>query len=154
MQPLDTFKITLPNKLDYLDLAQLFVRESAKKIGFTGNALNHIDIAIEEAVSNVMKHTYDAEENRTFDIICENIRTGLKITIKEMGLPFDPSNVKKYEIAESVEESSASGLGLFLISQVMDEYSFHNLGINGKETVMIILLPNAKEISEQIEEII
>lgn len=154
MQPLDTFKITLPNKLEYLDLAQLFVRESAKKIGFSGNALNHIDIAIEEAVSNVMKHTYDAEENRTFDIVCENIRTGVKITIKEMGLPFDPSIVKKFEIAESVEESSASGLGLFLISQVMDEYSFHNLGINGKETIMIKLLPNAKEISEQAEEIV
>jgi serine/threonine-protein kinase RsbW len=129
-------------------MAQLFVRETAKKIGFTGNPLNHIDLAIEESVSNVMKHTFDAEENRTFDIICENIGIGIKIIIKEMGLPFDPSNVKKYKLSDNIEEASASGLGLFLLDKVMDEYSFHNLGIEGKETHFIKYLPNAIELSE------
>lgn len=153
MQIPEILKITLPNKLDYLDIAQLFVRETAKKIGFSGSSLNHIDIAIEEAVSNVMKHTYDAEENRTFDIECENLRNGIKIVIKEMGMPFDPSIVKKYQLADNIDDASTSGLGLFLISKVMDDYSFHNLGIGGKETRMIKLLPNAKELTEQ-EEII
>ncbi len=151
MQIPETLKITLPNKLDYLDIAQLFVRETAKKIGFAGNSLNNIDIAIEEAVSNVMKHTYDAEENRTFDIVCEKLRNGIKIVIKEMGLPFDPSNVKQYKPIGSIEDASTSGLGLFLISKVMDDYSFHNLGINGKEMHMTKFLPEAKEIAEQIE---
>ncbi len=151
MQIPETSKITLPNKFDYLEIAQLFVRETAKKIGFAGSSLNNIDIAIEEAVSNVMKHTYDPEENRTFDIICEKLRNGIKIVIKEMGLPFDPSNVKKYQLTENLEDASTTGLGLFLISKVMDEYSFHNLGINGKETHMIKYLPNAKELAEQPE---
>lgn len=146
MQNQEVLKITLPNKLDYLDIAHLFVREAAKKIGFTGSALNNIEIAIEEAVSNVMKHTYDPEENRTFDIICENLRNGIKIVIKEMGLPFDPTNVKKYKPSENIEEANSSGLGLFLISKVMDDYSFHNLGINGKETHMVKYLPDAKDI--------
>lgn len=153
MQTPEVLKITLPNKLEYLDIAHLFVREAAKKIGFTGSALNNIEIAIEEAVSNVMKHTYDPEENRTFDIACENIRNGIKIVIKEMGLPFDPSNVKKYRPAENIEEANSSGLGLFLISKVMDDYSFHNLGINGKETHMVKYLPDAKNI-EGHEEVI
>ncbi len=151
MQIPEVSKITLPNKFDYLDIAQLFVRETAKKIGFAGSSLNNIDIAIEEAVSNVMKHTYDPEENRTFDIICEKLRNGIKIIIKEMGLPFDPSNVKKYQLTGNLDEASTSGLGLFLISKVMDEYSFHNLGINGKEMHMIKYLPNAKELAEQQE---
>jgi len=151
MQIPETSKITLPNKLDYLDIAQLFVHETAKKIGFSGNSLNNIDIAIEEAVSNVMKHTYDAEENRTFDLICERLHNGIKIVIKEMGLPFDPSNVKKYQLSDKLEEASSSGLGLFLISKVMDDYSFHNLGINGKEMHMTKYLPNAKELPEQPE---
>lgn len=151
MQIPEISKITLPNKFDYLDIAQLFVHETAKKIGFSGNFLNNIDIAIEEAVSNVMKHTYDAEENRTFDIFCEKLRNGIKIIIKEMGMPFDPSNVKKYQPTGNLEEANTSGLGLFLISKVMDEYSFHNLGINGKEMHMIKYLPNVKESAEQAE---
>jgi anti-sigma regulatory factor (Ser/Thr protein kinase) len=146
----EILKITLPNKLDYLDIAQLFVRETAKKIGFSGNPLNHIDIAIEEAVTNVMKHTFDAEENRTFDIICENLNNGIKIIIKEMGLPFDPSNIKKYQKAENPEDADASGLGLFLMSKIMDDYSFHNLGINGKETHLIKYL-TGKDLSDNTQ---
>jgi serine/threonine-protein kinase RsbW len=148
MKHYEISKITLPNKLEYLDMAQLFVRETAKKIGFSGNLLNHIDLAIEESVTNVMKHTFDAEENRTFDIICENTGNGIKIIIKEMGLPFDPSNVKKFQPADNLDDANASGLGLFLLDKVMDEYSFHNLGIEGKETHFIKYLPNSKELSE------
>lgn len=151
MQIPEILKITLPNKLEYLDIAHLFVRETAKKIGFTGTALNNIEIAIEEAVSNVMKHTYDAEENRTFDILCENLGNGIKIVIKEMGLPFDPSNVKKYKPSENLDDASSLGLGLFLISKIMDDYSFHNLGINGKETHMVKYLPDAKDVAIQDE---
>lgn len=147
----ETLKITLPNKLDYLDIAQLFVRETAKKIGFSGNPLNHIDIAIEEAVTNVMKHTFDAEENRTFDIICENIRNGIKIIIKEMGMPFDPANVKKYHPTDNIDEANTSGLGLFLMSKIMDDYSFHNLGIQGKETHLIKYLPGT-DVAENIQD--
>ena len=151
MQNQEILKLTLPNKLDYLDIAHLFVRETAKKIGFQGSHLNNIEIAIEEAVSNVMKHTYDPEENRTFDIICENLGKGIKIVIKEMGLPFDPSNVKKYQPSDNIDDASSSGLGLFLISKVMDDYSFKNLGINGKETHMLKYLPGAAEsASEEI----
>lgn len=155
MQIPEVLKITLPNRLDYLDIAIMFVRETAKKIGFSGSYLNNIEIAIEEAVSNVMKHTYDPEENRTFDILCQNLRTGIKIVIKEMGMPFDPSNVKKYKLSENLDDASSSGLGLYLISKVMDDYSFHNLGINGKETHMTKYLPGAKdapELTEVIEE--
>ena len=41
-------KITLPINIEYLDLAQLFYHETSQKIGFSGNHLNNIDLAIEE----------------------------------------------------------------------------------------------------------
>ena len=134
--------MTFPNKLSYSFVVQLFVREIAKKIGFTGDQLDQIDIAIEESVSNIMVHTSD-EENPTFDIICEKIPGGIKIILKEMGIPFDPERVKKYELTKVLDDLSTSGLGIYLIQKVMDELSFHNLGPQGKETVMIKYLPDA-----------
>ncbi len=143
MENNESIKMTFPNKLNYSFMVQSFVREIAKKIGFAGDELEQIDIAIEESVSNIMVHASD-EENPTFDIICEKIPGGIKITLKEMGIPFDPERIKKYELSKVLDDLSTSGLGIYLIQKVMDELSFHNLGPQGKETVMIKYLPGAQ----------
>ncbi len=137
----DSIKLTFPNKLEYSYLVQQFVREIAKMIGFTGDELNKIDIALEEAVSNVMIHTRD-EGNPTFDIICDHIAGGIRIIIKEMGIPFNPEGIKKYEVSGNLDDLSTSGLGIYLIQNVMDHLEFHNLGTQGKETIMIKFLPD------------
>lgn len=150
MENHESVKMTFPNKLKYSFMVQSFVREIAKMIGFSGDELEQIDIAIEESVSNIMVHASD-EENPTFDIICEKIPGGIKIILKEMGIPFDPERVKKYELTKILDDLSTSGLGIYLIQKVMDELSFHNLGTQGKETVMIKYLPDAASQKHQHE---
>lgn len=150
METHESIKMTFPNKLEYSFIVQSFVREIAKMIGFTGDELEQIDIAIEESVSNVMVHASD-DENPTFDIICAKIAGGIKITIKEKGIPFDPEHIKKYELSKVLDDLSTSGLGIYLIQKVMDELSFHNLGPQGKETIMIKYLPDADKGSNQSE---
>lgn len=137
MENLESISFTIPNKYDYLDIAQKFVYEVAKKIGFKEKSLIQIDIAIEEAVTNIMKHAYDAEESKTFDIICQKIPEGIKITLKETGMPFDPDSIAKFNITKDIKDLSTEGLGIYMIQKVMDDLSFRNLGIQGKETVMI-----------------
>jgi anti-sigma regulatory factor (Ser/Thr protein kinase) len=150
METNESIKMTFPNKLSYSFIVQLFVREIAKVIGFSGGQLDQIDIAIEESVSNIMVHASD-EENPTFDIICEKIPGGIKIVLKEMGIPFDPERIKKYELTKNPDDLSTSGLGIYLIQKMMDELSFHNLGTQGKETVMIKYLANNQEQKNQEE---
>lgn len=131
----DTLKLTLPNAIPYLPLAQSFVRETAAHFGFEGASLSQIELAVEEAVANVMQHGYDAEESQSFDIICEQLPGGIRIIIHEMGMPFDPSRIPEYRPGET------AGMGIFLMKAVMDDCSFHNLGPLGKETHLIKYLP-------------
>jgi len=140
MNDYESIKMTFPNQLNYLYVVQIFVREIAKLGGFAGTELEQIEIAIEESVSNVMVHASD-EENPTFDIICEKIPGGIKITLKEMGIPFDPEQIRKFELTKNLDNLSTAGLGIYLIQKMMDELSFRNLGPQGKETVMIKYLP-------------
>ena len=123
----DTLKLTLPNEMPYLPLAQSFVREAAAHFGFAGASLSQIELAVEEAVANVMQHGYDAEESQAFDIICEHLPGGIRVIIHEMGMPFDPSRIPEYRPGES------AGMGVFLMKAMMDDCSFHNLGPLGKE---------------------
>ncbi len=129
-------KLTLPNDLSYLPVARACVREAAQKFAFAGGDLDHIDLALEEAVSNVIEHAFDAGEESTFDLIVESFARGLRLIIKEKGIPFDPSLLPRYN-PEKVLEEGTSGMGMFLMQEVMDEVSFRNLGPEGKETHLI-----------------
>jgi len=150
METNESIKMTFPNKLSYSFLVQLFVREIASMIGFSGHELNQIDVAVEESVSNIMVHTSE-EELPTFDIVCEKIPGGIKIILKDMGIPFDPEHIKKYELSKNLDDISAAGLGIYLIQKMMDDLSFRNLGTGGKETVMIKYLPGSAALKEHIE---
>ena len=102
METNESIKMTFPNKLSYFFLVQLFVREIAQTVGFSGRELNQIDIAVEESVSNIMVHN-SVEELPSFDIVCEKIPGGIKIILKDMGIPFDPDRIKKYELSKNCD---------------------------------------------------
>jgi anti-sigma regulatory factor (Ser/Thr protein kinase) len=141
MENSEFVRLTVPNDLVYFDLAQRFAGEMAKKIGFRGNELNEIEIAVEESVTYVMTHAYDKEEDKTIDIICQKIEEGLKIIVKDTGIPFDPSRIERFDISRNMEDISTEGLGMYLLRKVLDDLSFHNLGHLGKEIHMVKYLP-------------
>jgi len=126
-------KLTIPNDLSYLTMAINFVLENAAIIGFKDNDIKDIQLAAEEAVSNVIEHAFLPEEDAQFTVICERIPLGLKIIIKDKGQPFDPTAVPKYEPDNPEEAISGGGLGFYLMHQFMDDISFHILGREGKE---------------------
>lgn len=145
MKKQQTVKLTLPLELSYFPLAQSFVHETARKCGFDGSSLSQIDVAIEEAVTNAMKHSFDPEENTTFDILCEPLADGIKIVIKDKGIPFDPDRFPHYKPSRSLEDLSTAGLGVHLMKAMMDECAFHNLGPEGRETHLVKYLRNKPE---------
>lgn len=133
-------RLTLPNDISYLPIAQLCVRELSRKFGFPEEEVDRIDLGLEETVANVVQHAFEIGEAATFDIICQKIPLGMEIIIKDKGLPFDPSQAPDFRPPAS-EADDPAGLGLFLARRAMDKVSFHNLGPEGKETRLIKYLP-------------
>jgi anti-sigma regulatory factor (Ser/Thr protein kinase) len=130
-------RLTLPNDLAYLPMAMTFVRENAAMVGFDDPAIKDIEVAAEEAVSNVIQHAFAPHENAEFSVICERIPLGMKTIIKDKGQPFDPAAAPEYDVDHPEEALSGSGLGLFLMRRFMDDISFHILGREGKEVHLI-----------------
>ncbi len=130
-------KATFPNETAYAPVAVSLAREAAVQIGFEGSALSQIEVAVEEAVTNVQQHAYDAEENSTYDLICEMLPTALKVIIRERGIPFDPGRIPAFKGVQDLDVTSTAGMGVFFMRSLMDECSFHNLGPEGKETRLV-----------------
>lgn len=138
----DYSMLTLPNDRSYVDVAAVYVGEVARKFGFDDNERGDIESAVREAVSNVLEHAYEPNERATFEVACERVPLGMKITVHDRGLPFDPDLVPKCDWKRNGEDEPGSGCGILAMSRVMDEVHFHNLGLQGKEAVLVKYLRN------------
>lgn len=137
-----SFKLTASCDLAALPLVLAYVRESAVLVGFAGEDISRIELAVEEAVSNVIQHAFlEDDEPGAFDIVCEQVTLGLRIIIREKGIPFNPAKAPVFEQSDDLEQVSARGMGMALMRQTMDEVAFHNLGPDGKETRLVKYLP-------------
>ena len=141
----ETVQLTLPNQLSCLPTAQAVVREAARSCGFDDAALSEIEVAVEEAATNVMKHAYDVEENPTFDIVCKRLGDGMQIVLREKGIPFDPKLIPLYKPDLLDLDSPAAGMGFHLMKSMVDDVQFVNLGPEGKETRLLKLFKNAPD---------
>ena len=137
-----SFKLTAPCDMAALPLVLAYVREAAVLVGFAGDDISRIELAVEEAVSNVVQHAFlEDDDPGSFDIVCEQVTLGLRIIIREKGIPFDPGKAPVFEQGDDLEHVSARGMGMALMRQTMDEVAFHNLGPDGKETRLMKYLP-------------
>ena len=150
MKSREFLKVTLPNDASYLPTVQMIVRDMAQRFGFEGQELYKIELGLEEAFMNVVRHAFEEGENGTFDVICERVPKGMKVILKEKGMPFDPKRLPSYTRATSLEDADSPGLGTLLMKEVMDETSFHNLGPEGKETHLFKYL-KSKRIEDYLD---
>jgi anti-sigma regulatory factor (Ser/Thr protein kinase) len=137
-----SFKLTAPCELAALSLVLAYVHEAAVLVGFTGDDISRIELAVEEAVSNVVQHAFlEDDDPGSFDIVCEQVTMGLRIIIREKGIPFDPEKASVFEQGDDLEHVSARGMGMALMRETMDQVAFYNLGPDGKETRLVKYLP-------------
>jgi len=135
--PCEYSKLTIPNDPAYTAIASIYVRQVADKFGFETSDLELIVKSVIEAVTNVILHAFEPTEKASVEIACERVPLGLKITVRDKGLPFDPAQVPECPFPEQARKSYVPGCGLFVMKEVMDEVYFNNLGHDGKETVLI-----------------
>jgi serine/threonine-protein kinase RsbW len=142
-------KLTIQNDIASLHEAQACLSSVAGRIGFSGHDNKHLQLALEEALTNVIRHSFAPGELADIDIEFTQIPLGLRISIWVKGIPFDPALFPVYSRKELEENLNDRGLGNYLVRQVMDEYAYINHGRDGIEAIMVKNLP-----AQSIEEII
>jgi anti-sigma regulatory factor (Ser/Thr protein kinase) len=133
--------LTVPNDISYLPAIQAYAWEIAEKLAFQKMDIQMMLLALEEAIVNVVKHAFEPSERATYQVIFEPISSGLKIIIKDKGLPYAPSLVPEYIVPTGLDDIPGAGLGSYLMKKSVDELAFYNLGREGKELHLIKYLP-------------
>lgn len=120
------------NKRFTAELDQLYqmlehILAHAKKAGFDRKILTKIELALEEALVNIINYGYPNKVG-SIDLKCEVLsdQPGLKIDIKDWGVPFNPiAEAAKYnpDLSKS-KEIVVGGCGIFFIVNMMDQASY------------------------------
>ena len=127
--------LTLENDINNIPLLNDFVSEVAEEIGFDDEATMELNLAIEEAVVNVMKYAYPLGTKGDMNITAECNDIRMKFTITDSGMPFDPTTKEDADTTLSAEDRPIGGLGIYLVRQLMDSMNYER--INGKNVLTL-----------------
>lgn len=137
-------KISIPNDLIFGRLVAENAKSLSGILGFSARAAQEIEMATEEIASDIIQKAFEREQEDYIDITFNLNAAGLEIVINEQGLPYDPALEKKYSPEILKNSWSDKGLGMYLVKKVLDGFSFHNLGRQGKETRLFKYLDQAR----------
>ncbi len=124
----DICHISLPCDINETPRLGEWVEEVCQKAGFSPAAVMQANLAIEEAVVNVMKYAYPNGTSGEVQIESIPERDGMRFVITDSGQPFDPTMQKEADTSLTAEERPVGGLGIHLMRRLMDEVSYKRLG--------------------------
>ena len=118
--------VQFPAKFELLDEIREFVGQIARANGFGDKDVYNIQLATDEAASNIIEHAYDGVIDGVLDLSCGMQEKALVIILVDHGLPFDPSEVPMPDLQADLADRKIGGLGIFLMRKLMDEVHYHS----------------------------
>jgi anti-sigma regulatory factor (Ser/Thr protein kinase) len=127
---------------DSLDEVRNFVGQAAEACGLSEDAVFQVQLAVDEAFSNIVEHSYGGECLEDVACTCEVDQESLVVLLQDFGRPFDPGSIPEPDLKSSLEDRDVGGLGLYFMRKMMDEVYFsYSPGSNGGipcNTVMMV----------------
>jgi serine/threonine-protein kinase RsbW len=120
------FSITIPSKTDLLKMIVGLTKHIATLNQFSISDSQKVALAVDEAITNVIKHSYKYKKNENIKLEYFSNTRGLKIKIIFVGIPpvLDKESVN---IKKLIKEKRKGGLGVKLIKSIMDSVNYKTI---------------------------
>ena len=116
--------LTFPGQFDSLAAICDFVTRAAEAADLDARAVYAVQVAVDEACSNIIEHAYGGEGHGDVECTCRIHDDGLTVVLRDHGQPFDPTGVPEPDLQADLEDRSLGGLGLYFVRKLMDEVHF------------------------------
>ena len=117
-----------------------YIEEITAKTKLDENQRYAVQLAVDEAASNIIEHAYRDVEGGKIEMTVEHSPKKLVIIVHDEGHPFNPKAVKKYDTEAPLEDMEERGAGLHLIEKIMDEVDFDFNADEGNTLTMVKIL--------------
>jgi serine/threonine-protein kinase RsbW len=137
--------MVFPGRYSSLDAIRSFYALAAKQAGLDKNSIADIELAVDEAATNIINHAYGGEGKGEIDCSYRVIPEGFEVILHDHGKPFDPEAVAAPDLISDVCCREPGGLGLHFMKSLMDKVDFSFNGHGGNLLTMTKLQKKAIE---------
>jgi serine/threonine-protein kinase RsbW len=140
----DKLLVQTPGHGSYLAYIRAVVGDLARKVGFDEEEVAKIEMAVDEACSNVVRHAYSPDKKWCWqqrdpeirlDIHVEGSR--LIIEINDHGQRFDFANYHPATMEDHLREMKPGGYGILIMRNFMDEVQYSTNDQTGNTLRMV-----------------
>ena len=135
--------LTVPGRYDQIRVICEFVADGAKNAPFSDDEIFHIELACDEACTNIIEHAYSGEDQGPIEVTWDMQPEGFTITLTDQGETFDPTAVPtpttptELNNLEELDNVKVGGLGLHFMKKLMDKVIFTFKEGKGNQLIMI-----------------
>lgn len=134
----DRHVLSVPGRYEEIKHICQFVADGAEEAGLDEAAIFHVELACDEACTNIIEHAYGGEDVGDILISWQVTGDSFTVTIHDNGHAFDPREVPAPPPLENLKEG---GLGLHFMRTLMDDVRFAFDEENGNTLVMVKKIP-------------
>ena len=117
--------LRLPARLESLDAGLAFIAARAAETGFSPTRTKEIQLAVEEAVVNIVRHAYpDGPGEFELRWMPGAAPGRVTIEIEDAGVPFDVRTAPSPNLQAGLDDRKVGGLGIFFITHMVDAVDY------------------------------
>lgn len=114
----------LPSDPAFLPAVRAAVEKLCDVFGWSESEARSVTLAIDEALTNVIRHAYHQRMDGVIELTCEEKDGGLEFLVSDTGEAPDPARI----CARPRESQVAGGMGTHIIRDVMDTADYRRSG--------------------------
>jgi serine/threonine-protein kinase RsbW len=120
--------LQVPSRTEFLAVVRDVTRSWAMVAGFDRGDADQIALAVDEAVTNVIKHAYGGATDEVVELRYEDRGDDLRVDVVDHGRTVDPKTVPQVDLDRYASERRKGGLGVHLMGKIMDSVTFRRSG--------------------------
>jgi serine/threonine-protein kinase RsbW len=113
-------KLLMPSDPRYLPVVRGLICPLAAALGWDEADCRAITLALDEALTNIIRHAYHSRPDGPIELECTGSADGLEVTLRDQGDPPDQSRI----CARALGCGEPGGMGTHIIREVMDAVSY------------------------------
>ncbi len=120
------FSVSFPADTRFIKTETELTINIAKLAGFKEKEARDMALAVDEAVTNTIKHAYKYNKTKTVELNYTITEKSLEISVLHTGEPLAVDNINLPDMGEYLKEYRKGGLGIMLMVKIMDKVEYGN----------------------------
>ncbi len=119
--------MVVKSRTENLSDVREFINSLVRKIGISPEVSEDIILAVDEACTNIIKHSYKFFPDGEIIVKVKYFDNKIIITIIDYGENFQTHKNNKHDLKEYYKHKKVGGLGMYLMKTLMDEVKYSSV---------------------------